>query len=74
MPGWRLPAGRQGMANAMKSWYVYILRSLEKKEYYKGMTGDLEMRLKQHSSDEVKTTKKMRPFQLIHVEICNSKE
>lgn len=65
-----LPAGRQARRTM---YYVYILQSLKTKEYYKGITNNVERRLTEHLTGKSRTTKKMLPLQLIHVEICQTR-
>lgn len=57
----------------MNVWYVYILKGNNKK-FYKGLTNDLEKRIKQHIQGQCNTTKNMKGFVLIHVEICYSRK
>ena len=48
MPGWRngIPACRQAGAHDTTMWYLYILKSINTGRFYKGLTGDLDERLK----------------------------
>jgi putative endonuclease len=44
-------------------YYVYILASeLDKDRHYTGLTQNLELRLKEHNSGQVKHTSKFRPW------------
>lgn len=54
-------------------YFVYILKSSDKQQYYKGSTNDLDRRLKEHFSGHCPTTRKLLPLQLIHVEICETR-
>lgn len=45
-------------------WYVYFLRSEEKKWYYVGSTNRLEDRVKEHNAGKVFSTRLHRPFKL----------
>ena len=54
-------------------WYVYILKSINTGRFYKGLTGDLEERLKRHYDGRESVTKSMLPLILIHVEICDTR-
>ncbi|MGD8306005.1 MAG: GIY-YIG nuclease family protein [Ignavibacteria bacterium] len=45
-------------------WYVYILKSLAKNFLYVGSTNNIERRLKEHNSGEVKSTKPYLPLKL----------
>ncbi len=47
--------------------YVYFLL-LSNKDIYKGSCTDLKIRLKQHQSGQVKSTKNYRPFKIIGYE------
>lgn len=78
-----LPAGRQArrlnqdnlyvdMVCMGEWWYVYILKD-ENNRFYKGLTNNLERRLKQHIIGQNKTTKKMSKISLVHVEICKTR-
>ncbi|MEK7616625.1 MAG: GIY-YIG nuclease family protein [Patescibacteria group bacterium] len=52
--------------------YVYVLRSLKDKRTYVGCTSNLENRIKEHNSGEIKSTKGRIPFELIYkVEIVD---
>ena len=54
-------------------WYVYILYSYKYKAFYKGLTRNLDNRLKRHFAGKEQTTKKMLPLELLHVELCKSR-
>lgn len=45
--------------------YVYILQSTVTKEFYRGMTNDLERRLKEHNNREEKYTRNGVPWNLV---------
>ncbi len=48
--------------------YVYILRSLSHPdEYYVGLTGDVEARLKNHNAGKSRHTSKHMPWKIISV-------
>ena len=55
------------------NWFVYILKG-NNREYYKGLTSNLEKRLNQHLLGQNTTTKQMGGFVLVHVEVCHSRE
>ncbi|MDZ4209803.1 MAG: GIY-YIG nuclease family protein [Candidatus Curtissbacteria bacterium] len=55
-------------------YYVYILRSEALDYTYKGMTNNLDRRLKQHNSGLVGSTKSKIPFKILHVEICENRK
>ncbi len=72
-----LPAGRQArniQNYSSKMYYVYVLKSLKTGEFYKGLTDNIERRLHEHTSGKSPTTKSRLPLQLIHVEICSSRQ
>ena len=53
----------------MKFFYVYILRSLSKKDYiYVGFTTDLKRRFSEHNSGSEFSTKPYIPYELIFYE------
>lgn len=52
--------------------YVYVLRSLKDLDLYVGRTADLNVRLGEHKSGHVHSTKERRPLVLIYVEMCNN--
>ncbi len=60
------------MADHLIMYYVYVLK-LSNGSFYKGQTFDLEQRLNDHKSKSVKTTRNKLPFELVHVEICRSR-
>ncbi|OGE36854.1 hypothetical protein A3B45_01615 [Candidatus Daviesbacteria bacterium RIFCSPLOWO2_01_FULL_39_12] len=54
-------------------YYVYVLRSLKTGEFYKGLTANLNQRLKAHLGGKTKSTKIRLPVELMHVEICETR-
>ena len=54
-------------------YFVYILQSLKTGEFYKGLTENVEGRIKQHNSGKVISTAGKYPLRLVHVEICKSR-
>lgn len=48
--------------------FVYILKSLKDNKFYVGMTLNLEKRLREHNSGQVRSTKYRRPLNLIYSE------
>ncbi|WP_441000268.1 GIY-YIG nuclease family protein [Fodinibius sp. SL11] len=54
----------------MSFYYVYILYSLEDKNWYTGFTADLKARLKEHKAGQSKSTRYRRPLKLIYFEGC----
>ena len=55
-------------------WFTYILESEKDRKLYIGSTSDLEVRLKQHFSGNVKATKSRIPLKLVYFEACLSKK
>ena len=54
---------------------VYILRSESTGRYYTGSTVNLENRLREHNSGENKSTRRGRPWMVVHVEeVANRSE
>jgi len=80
MPRWRLPAGRQGTADARDlpigrqaqnpniMYYTYAIKSKIKKYIYVGITNNPERRIKEHCQGYEKTTKPYKPFKTILIE------
>ena len=54
-------------------YFVYVLKSIKCGVFYKGMTDDLERRLKEHFRGNSKTTSKYLPLELVFVQICESR-
>ena len=55
-------------------YYVYILKSLKTGIYYKGLTDNLDRRLRQHLTGRSPTTRHQLPLLLVHVEICEMRQ
>jgi len=55
-------------------YHTYILKSLKDGSYYKGVTHDLENRLKYHNSGKVRSTRSQRPWILHYSETFNTKK
>ncbi len=49
-------------------YYVYVLYSKHFNKLYKGQTQDLQNRLKEQNTGEVKSTKPFRPWNIIYFE------
>jgi putative endonuclease len=49
-------------------YYVYVLQSKKDSSLYKGLTDNLERRMRQHSDGKCKSTINKRPLELIRVE------
>lgn len=54
-------------------YFVYIILSLKTNEFYKGITNDIDRRIKQHFDGKTTFSKKKSPLKLIHVEIYNTR-
>ena len=50
--------------------FVYVLKSLTSDRHYVGMTNNVERRLHEHNSGQVKSTKHYAPFKLLHTEFA----
>lgn len=55
-------------------FYTYVLRSDKDKKNYAGFTKDLKLRLEQHTTGKVTSTKDRRPLRLIYYEACLSQK
>lgn len=55
-------------------YYVYVLKSLKTREFYKGLTNNINRRLEEHMSGKSPSTINRLPMKLIHVEICLTRE
>jgi putative endonuclease len=56
-------------------YYVYFIKSINKKFSYVGYTDDLQRRFKEHNTSKVLSTKSYAPFKLIYYEAyCNKKD
>ena len=56
-------------------YYVYVLQSEKDGKFYVGFyTKDLKLRVEQHNSGKVKSTKDRRPLVLIYYEACLKQE
>jgi len=54
-------------------YYVYILKSLAKKDIYVGYTTNLKARFRRHSLGKVKSTKGSLPWILVYYEAYKGK-
>ncbi|MFK5857089.1 MAG: GIY-YIG nuclease family protein [Bacteroidota bacterium] len=55
-------------------FFVYVLKSNIDNRLYKGLTTNLERRLKEHNSGKTKSTKPYRPWLLVYHEKFDSFE
>ena len=53
-------------------YYIYILKSQVSGTYYTGSCQDLVIRLGQHNKGYVKSTRKLKPWELIYREQYNT--
>ena len=49
-------------------WYVYVLFSKSHNRFYKGISQNVEKRLKEHNSGKTKSTKGFMPWKLFIIE------
>jgi len=54
-------------------YFVYVILSLKSKEFYKGLTNNIDRRIEQHFDGKTTFSKNKLPLKLIHVEICNTR-
>ncbi|MCD6194899.1 GIY-YIG nuclease family protein [bacterium] len=54
-------------------YFVYILKSIKKKYFYIGLTNNLARRIKEHNSEQNKSTKAFAPYKLIAYWSCCSR-
>ena len=57
----------------MKYW-VYVLRSEKNGSLYKGITANIELRVKQHNDGQNYSTKLKGPWQLIYAEEAENRK
>ena len=56
------------------NYYLYILRSLDSKRYYVGISEDVERRLKFHNTIEKGFTSRYRPWEVVFKQEFSSKQ
>ena len=49
-------------------YYVYIIRSQVDNRLYKGLTKDIDQRIKEHNSGKTKSTRPYKPWSLVYFE------
>jgi len=54
-------------------YFVYVLHSLTKNIFYKGLTNDLNRRILEHNSGKCQSTKNFIPLKLVYVQICENR-
>jgi putative endonuclease len=57
----------------MGKFFVYIIESEKDGRLYKGMTSDIQNRLKEHNTGKQKSTKAYRPWKLLYLEEFSSR-
>ena len=61
-----LPAGREHLER--KLYFVYVIQSEIDNRLYKGLTKNLERRVKDHNSGKTKSTKPFKPWKIVYFE------
>ena len=51
-------------------YYIYVLQFKNSKDFYKGYTKNLKLRLEEHKKGRVASTKEKGPFNLVYFEGC----
>ena len=54
-------------------YYTYVLKSKKDGKLYVGFCEVLKLRLQEHQSGLVKSTKNRRPWELVYFEACKNK-
>lgn len=54
-------------------YYVYVLRSVDKKHWYIGSSSNLLSRLEQHNLGKTRSTKPYKPWQMVYSEEFQTK-
>jgi len=70
-----LPAGREWrlIKKLMMAYAIYDIQSGVDNRIYVGMTKDLDNRLKEHNQGKTKSTKGLRPWNLIYNESAETR-
>ncbi len=55
-------------------FFVYVLRSKLDENFYIGFSNDLKQRMEKHKQGLVRSTKNLRPVELIYCEVYKSKK
>lgn len=55
-------------------YYTYVLKSQNDGDWYTGSTNDLQKRLKDHKTGQVRSTKDRKPLELIYYEACKNEQ
>ena len=54
--------------------YVYVLRSERNGRFYVGFARDVQRRLEEHNRGKVKSTRYLRPWEVLYSEECGSED
>ena len=54
-------------------FFVYVIKSVEKKFQYIGHTENIQKRIKEHNTGKTKSTKFYKPFELIYLEVFKTR-
>ncbi len=54
-------------------YFLYVLRSLNYKRTYIGITGDVTKRVREHNGGLARSTRFYRPYVLVHTETFTNK-
>lgn len=54
--------------------HVYVIKSMVDGRLYKGMSTNIDLRVKAHNAGKVRATKGYRPWKLVHQESFESEE
>ncbi|HLA68204.1 MAG TPA: GIY-YIG nuclease family protein [Bacteroidota bacterium] len=55
-------------------FWVYVLRSLKDGKHYTGYTNDFDRRFHEHNTGRTHSTRRRRPFILVHLEEYSDEE
>jgi len=62
------------ISNIVNFYYVYVLVSMQDKNFYVGYTNNLKSRFEQHLKGLVFSTKDRRPLKIVYYEACRDKK
>ena len=54
-------------------YYVYVLKSKTRTQFYVGYSADLRKRFEAHQNNESRSTRNKGPWELVYYEACQSK-
>ncbi|KUK83632.1 MAG: Putative endonuclease containing a URI domain [Microgenomates bacterium 39_6] len=72
-----LPAGRQGVRCFLYNlgmYYVYVIQSEKDSSLYKGITNNLQRRLRDHNLGKNQSTKSKTPYRLFYYETFGTRK